>query len=143
MYMEGDKILNEYFKSDPSAKKEWQKFKKLRSFDPRVTRIGKIIRQYSIDELPQLLNVLQGKMSLVGPRPYLSHELKGKEISKKTITKVKPGITGLWQIITPGDRPLHEDLEYDFYYIKNYSIWMDLSILLQTIPIILFGKKSS
>jgi len=81
-------------------------------------------------------------MSLVGPRPEVPEIVATYEAWQRKRLELQPGLTGLWQIITPGDRPLHEDLEYDFYYIKNYSIWMDLSIMLQTIPILLFGKKS-
>ncbi len=111
--------------------------------DTPGTRVGRFLRKSYFEELPQILNVIRNEMSLVGPRPEVPEIVATYEIWQRKRLELPPGITGLWQIITPGDRPLHEDLEYDFYYIKNYSIWMDLSILLQTIPIILFGKKSS
>ncbi len=105
------------------------------------TLIGRFLRRTYLEELPQLLNVIRGEMSLVGPRPEVPEIVASYEVWQRKRLAVAPGITGLWQIIAPGDRPLHENLEYDFFYIKNYDIWMDLSILLQTIPIILLGKR--
>ena len=105
--------------------------------------VGKFFEKTYLDELPQLVNVLRSEMSLVGPRPEVPEIVATYAAWQRKRLEVKPGITGLWQIITPGDRPLHEDLEYDFYYIKNYNIWMDLGLMLRTIPIILFGKGNS
>jgi exopolysaccharide biosynthesis polyprenyl glycosylphosphotransferase len=105
--------------------------------DLRITRVGKFLRQTSLDELPNLLNVLKGDMSIVGPRPEMPFIVeKYEEWQKKRLT-VKPGITGLWQILGRKDIPLQENLEYDFYYIKNRSFLLDIIILLKTIPAIL------
>ncbi|MGB3977103.1 MAG: exopolysaccharide biosynthesis polyprenyl glycosylphosphotransferase [bacterium] len=106
----------------------------------KMSRFGLFLQRTHLDELPQLLNVLRGEMSLVGPRPEVPEIVSTYETWQRKRLDVPPGLTGLWQILGPGDKPLHEHLEYDFYYIKNYNIWMDLSILVQTIPVILAGK---
>ncbi len=107
------------------------------SGDRRITRVGRFLRQTSMDELPNLLNVLKGDMSIVGPRPEMPFIVEQyREWQKKRLT-VKPGITGLWQILGRKDIPLHDNLEYDFYYIKNRSLLLDVIILLRTIPAIL------
>ncbi len=108
--------------------------------DHRITRIGKFLRQTSLDEIPNLFNVLKGDMSIVGPRPEMPFIVaKYEEWQKKRLT-VKPGITGLWQILGRKDIPLQENLEYDFYYIKNRSLLLDIIIILKTIPAILSRK---
>lgn len=105
--------------------------------DKRITRVGRFLRQTSMDELPNLINVLKGDMSIVGPRPEMPFIVQNyREWQKKRLT-VKPGITGLWQILGRKDIPLHDNLEYDFYYIKNRSLLLDIIILLKTIPAIL------
>ncbi len=108
--------------------------------DRRVTRVGRLLRKLSLDELPQLINVLKGEMSLVGPRPEMPFIVKKYKYWQKKRLDVKPGITGLWQIIGRKDLPLHENLQYDFYYIRNQSLITDIAILIKTIPGILFGK---
>jgi len=109
MHVNSDDKLSDYLDKNPDAKKEWEKYKKLKDYDPRVTKVGRFIRRYSMDEFPQFFNVLLGKMSLVGPRPYLSKELEGKETFTNTIAKVKPGITGLWQVSGRSALPLTKD----------------------------------
>jgi exopolysaccharide biosynthesis polyprenyl glycosylphosphotransferase len=105
--------------------------------DERITRAGKFLRKLSLDELPQLINVLKGDMSIVGPRPEMPFIVaKYKDWEKKRLS-VKPGITGLWQIVGRKDLPLEENIQYDFFYIKNRSLIMDLSIILRTIPALL------
>lgn len=108
--------------------------------DPRITRVGRLLRKYSLDELPQLLNVLKGDMSMVGPRPEMPFIVDQYEEWQRRRLAVKPGITGLWQIVGRKKLPLYQNLEYDFYYIKNQSLWFDLIILWKTIPAVLFGK---
>ena len=108
--------------------------------DRRITRIGRLLRKFSLDELPQLINVLKGEMSLVGPRPEMPFIVKKYEDWQRRRLDVKPGITGLWQIIGRKNLLLHENLQYDFYYIRNQSLISDIAILLKTIPGILFGK---
>jgi undecaprenyl-phosphate galactose phosphotransferase len=140
MYVDGDKRLDEYFEKNPSALEEWKKFKKLKNHDPRVTRTGRIIRRYSLDELPQLYNVLTGEMSLVGPRPYLDEELEGRDIFKEIIAKVKPGITGLWQTSGRSDLSFEKRLSLDEYYVRNWSLWYDIVILLKSIRVIFSSR---
>ncbi len=110
------------------------------SRDPRVTRVGQFLRRTSLDELPQLINVLKGEMSLVGPRPEMPFIVEKYNEWQKLRLNAVPGITGLWQILGRKDIPLHENLEYDFYYIKNRSLLFDLVILLKTIPAVLKRK---
>jgi len=108
--------------------------------DPRVTRMGRFLRKFSIDELPQLLNVLRGEMSLVGPRPPLPQEVKKYEEWQKKRLNVKQGVTGLWQVSGRSNLGFEEMVRLDMYYIQNWSIGMDIKILLKTIPVVLFGK---
>ncbi|MCD6386094.1 sugar transferase [Candidatus Sumerlaeota bacterium] len=108
--------------------------------DPRITRFGKLLRKTSLDEIPQLLNVLKGDMSMVGPRPEMPFIAERYEEWQKRRLDVKPGITGLWQIAGRKKLPLYLNLEYDFYYIRNQSLLLDITILLKTIYVVLFGK---
>jgi exopolysaccharide biosynthesis polyprenyl glycosylphosphotransferase len=108
--------------------------------DPRVTRIGRLLRRLSIDELPQLFNVLRGEMSLVGPRPELAPVVEQYEPWQRQRLAVPPGITGWWQITGRADKPLHLNTEDDLYYIHNYSIWLDLKIIARTAWVVLLGR---
>jgi lipopolysaccharide/colanic/teichoic acid biosynthesis glycosyltransferase/dTDP-glucose pyrophosphorylase len=107
------------------------------SNDPRVTRLGRILRETSLDEIPQLLNVLKGEMSLVGPRPLIMDEMKFSQSWRDTRLKVKPGITGLWQIQGRSMAPFHDWIRYDTFYVKNQSLWLDIKILFKTIKVVL------
>ncbi len=110
------------------------------STDSRITRSGRFLRKYSLDELPQLLNVLVGDMSIVGPRPEMPFIVaRYKEWEKKRLS-VRPGLTGLWQVIGRKDLPLEENIQYDFFYIKNRSLVMDASIIMRTLPALLSRK---
>ena len=108
--------------------------------DDRVTRLGRILRRLSLDELPQLINVLEGDMSIVGPRPEMPFIVEKYQEWEKKRLSVKPGLTGLWQVIGRQELPLEENVQYDFYYIKNRSLIMDISIVLRTIPALLSRK---
>jgi exopolysaccharide biosynthesis polyprenyl glycosylphosphotransferase len=108
--------------------------------DPRITRYGRWLRATSLDELPQLWNVLRGEMSLVGPRPEMPFVVEGYDEWQRRRLTVKPGITGLWQILGRKDLPMHENLQYDFYYIRNRSLALDLSILIRTVGAVLARK---
>ncbi len=108
--------------------------------DARVTPIGRWLRRYSLDELPQLINVLRGEMSLVGPRPEMPFIVEQYQPWQRLRLQVRPGLTGLWQILGRKDLPLVENIEYDFYYINNRSLLMDLVIILRTIPVVLLGR---
>lgn len=108
--------------------------------DPRVTKIGRTLRRFSLDELPQLINVLKGEMSLVGPRPEMPFIVEQYNSWQRRRLTAKPGLTGLWQVLGRKDIPLQDNLQYDFYYINNQSLLLDLSIILKTIPMIIKGK---
>ena len=110
------------------------------SADPRVTRIGRFLRRTSLDELPQLFNVLKGEMSLVGPRPELPELVKNYEPWQYKRFSVPPGMTGWWQVHGRSDRPLHLNTQDDLYYIENYSILLDILILIYTIGAVISGK---
>jgi exopolysaccharide biosynthesis polyprenyl glycosylphosphotransferase len=108
--------------------------------DPRITRIGQLLRRLSLDELPQLLNVLKGDMSLVGPRPPLPYELESYKNWHLKRLSVRPGITGLWQVAGRSEVPFDEMVMLDLYYIESWSLWMDVSIALKTLPAVVSGK---
>jgi lipopolysaccharide/colanic/teichoic acid biosynthesis glycosyltransferase len=103
------------------------------SSDPRITRLGRILRRTSLDELPQLINVFLGNMSLVGPRPEMPFIVERYSDQHRTRLQVAPGITGLWQLSVDRALPIHENLEYDLYYIRNRTFFMDVAILLHTL----------
>lgn len=108
--------------------------------DNRITNVGQILRKTSMDELPQLINILLGNMSMVGPRPEIPKIVDKYSKWQKLRLVTKPGLTGLWQILGRKDLPLHENIEYDFYYINNQSLLMDLIIVIKTIPVVLIGR---
>jgi exopolysaccharide biosynthesis polyprenyl glycosylphosphotransferase len=108
--------------------------------DPRITRIGRFLRRFSIDELPQLFNVLKGDMSLVGPRPELPHLVEQYQPWQRQRLAVPPGITGWWQVTGRSDKMMHLHTEDDLYYVQNYSIWLDLQIIMRTVWVVLLGK---
>ncbi|MFC1559539.1 undecaprenyl-phosphate glucose phosphotransferase [Candidatus Margulisiibacteriota bacterium] len=108
--------------------------------DPRMTRVGKFIRKFSMDELPQVFNVIRGEMSLVGPRPPVPREHERYTGWHKKRLRVNPGMTGLWQVSGRSELPFEDMVRLDVYYIENWSLWLDLKILLRTIPTVLFGS---
>jgi len=108
------------------------------SLDPRLTRVGRLLRRLSLDELPQLVNVIRGDMSLVGPRPEMPFIVQGYDPAQRKRLSVMPGITGLWQLSADRAFPIHENLEYDLYYVRNRGIFMDVAILIHTL---LFAMK--
>jgi len=108
--------------------------------DPRVTRVGHFLRRTSLDELPQFFDVLRGEMSVVGPRPEQIFISEQYETWQHQRLAVPPGITGWWQVSGRSDLPMHLNTQYDLYYIRNYSLWLDLKILLKTIGVVIRGK---
>ena len=140
MHTDGEEKLREYLEKNPGAKEEWEKFAKLKSYDPRVTRVGSILRKTSLDEVPQVINVIRGDMSMVGPRPYLPREMKMMQNMEKTILVAKPGITGLWQVSGRNELSFRQRLQMDIYYVRNWSLWMDLVIIAKTVWIVLSRK---
>ena len=108
--------------------------------DPRITRVGRVLRRLSLDEIPQLLNVLRGDMSLVGPRPLPVSDYAKLAPSQRRRSLVLPGVTGLWQISGRADLGVEELIALDFYYVERWSIWLDAVILLKTIPAVIRGR---
>jgi len=137
MYVDSEDRLKKYLQKNPAALEEWEKFRKLKNNDPRVTKIGKIIRRFSLDELPQLINFFKSEMSLVGPRPYLLEEKDIIGQSYPMISRVKPGITGLWQVRGRNLLSFKDRILLDEYYIRNWSLWLDIVILLKTIKVLI------
>jgi exopolysaccharide biosynthesis polyprenyl glycosylphosphotransferase len=135
MYVNGDEILAR----NPGLKTELAMNQKLKD-DPRVTRVGRVLRKYSIDEFPQLINVLMGQMSLVGPRMITPAEVEKYGKWRLNLWTVKPGITGLWQVSGRSDVSYTDRVQLDMYYIRNYTLWTDLMIFLRTIPAVLSRK---
>jgi Undecaprenyl-phosphate galactose phosphotransferase WbaP len=140
MYKDNAARLTQYLKENPEVRREWDVYKKIRGYDPRVTRVGRFLRKYSLDEIPQLINVLKGEMSLVGPRPYILDELEENEAIKSILFLVKPGITGLWQTSGRSSLSFEDRLNLDESYIRNWSLWMDIIILIKTVQVAVSGK---
>lgn len=139
MHTDAARRLEEYLEENPQAQEEWSGYKKLKMHDPRVTQVGGFLRKYSLDELPQLLNVLKGEMSIVGPRPYLREELEEVKQVKSILLQVKPGITGFWQTSGRSLVPFKERINMDEYYIRNWSLWLDIVILMKTLKVTASG----
>jgi lipopolysaccharide/colanic/teichoic acid biosynthesis glycosyltransferase len=135
MHVNGDEILNKY----PALKLLLAKNHKLRN-DPRITRVGEFLRRTSLDELPQLLNVLKREMSLVGPRMISPQEIEMYDQWDINLLTVPPGITGLWQVSGRADVSYEHRVRLDMHYIRNWSIWLDVQLLLQTIPAVIKAR---
>lgn len=131
MVVDAERVLNKHLDRDPKMKEEWEQFHKLRN-DPRVTRIGKLMRRTSLDELPQIWHILTGEMSFVGPRPYYEDI---REVAP-VITRVRPGITGLWQVSGRSTSTFEERLKLDANYVRDWSPWLDVYILARTIRVV-------
>jgi Undecaprenyl-phosphate galactose phosphotransferase WbaP len=136
MYCDGDRILEAHFAKNPGARAEWEREQKLRD-DPRVTPVGGVLRRLSLDELPQLWNVLRGEMSLVGPRPIVGAEVGKYGKVFPLYTGVKPGISGLWQVSGRNDTTYEQRVALDRYYVRNWSPWLDAYILAKTVSVVL------
>lgn len=136
MPVDAEERLRELIASHSAIREEYQRFHKIEN-DPRVTRAGRFLRKFSLDELPQLLNVLAGQMSLVGPRPYLVRELELMDGHADVILQAKPGMTGYWQVSERNDVTFQDRLEMEAHYVRNWSIWWDIVILVRTLPAML------
>jgi Undecaprenyl-phosphate galactose phosphotransferase WbaP len=139
MVSNSGEILEKLLESDPEIRREWETNHKLKN-DPRVTKIGKILRRTSFDEFPQLINILKGEMSLVGPRPIVDDEIEkyGEDFSR--IFSVKPGLTGLWQVSGRSDTDYTERVSFDTYYLQSWSVWLDIWVLFKTFGAVIKGK---
>jgi Undecaprenyl-phosphate galactose phosphotransferase WbaP len=139
MVMDADRMLEAYLAKHPELREEWERDHKLKK-DPRVTRAGRFLRRTSLDELPQLWNVLRGEMSLVGPRPITDKEIEKYGRAFEIYKKVNGGITGLWQVSGRNDVSYEDRVYYDQFYVRNWSVWLDCCILFRTIAVVLLSK---
>lgn len=139
MFSNAGEVLESYLEAHPELREEWNKDHKLK-YDPRVTRIGRFLRVTSLDELPQLWNVIRGQMSLVGPRPIVTAEIPKYGAYYALYMMVMPGITGLWQVSGRNNTTYEERVQLDAYYVRNWSPWMDLYLLVRTVRIVLFAE---
>ena len=139
MVPDAEARLKEYIAENPAAKKEWEETFKL-EHDPRVTKLGAFLRRTSLDELPQILNVLKGEMSLVGPRPVVAKEIEKYGENIREYYMVRPGITGMWQASGRSDTTYDERVEMDTWYVRNWSIWIDLMYLFKTFKAVIESK---
>jgi Undecaprenyl-phosphate galactose phosphotransferase WbaP len=135
MVHNADHVLKGFLKRHPKLKREWERDHKLKN-DPRVTRVGMFLRKTSLDELPQLWNVLKGEMSLVGPRPVVTAEIPEYGTRFNLYTQVLPGLTGLWQVSGRNDTTYTERVALDTYYVRNWSPWLDIYILARTVKVV-------
>ena len=139
MYLDADKKLEEILKNNEELREEFMKYRKLKN-DPRITPLGRFLRRFSIDEIPQLFNVLKGDMSIVGPRPYQIDEIEHMGEYKDIVLSVRPGLTGLWQISGRSDLSFQAKLKIETWYVLNWNLWLDLFIIIRTIPVVISGK---
>lgn len=139
MVANADELLDKILKENPEMKKEWDKDRKFTN-DPRVTKLGKILRRTSLDELPQLWNIFVGEMSFVGPRPVTKDELSKYGKYANFILTVRPGLSGMWQISGRSDTGYEERVTLDTYYIQNWSVWADIWIIIKTFWVVFKGK---
>ena len=141
MVPNADEILFEMLKKDKKLAKEYKINKKL-EHDPRITKIGRIVRRFSIDELPQFLNVYLGDMTLIGNRPYLPREKEDMGKYYNDIIKTRPGLTGYWQVSGRSNTTFEQRLKLEQYYSNNCSLWMDIKIFFKTFKVVIFGKDA-
>ncbi len=141
MRPDAEAVLKDLLANDPVARAEWEKDFKLKN-DPRITPVGHFLRKTSLDELPQLINVIKGEMSLVGPRPVIQTELERYGEAACFYLEAKPGVTGLWQVSGRNDTTYAERVSLDSWYVQNWSLWYDIAILFKTIDVVL-GRKGA
>ncbi|WP_448208694.1 sugar transferase [Azospirillum sp. sgz302134] len=141
MVMNGDEVLRRHLEANPEAAEEWAQTQKLKD-DPRVTRIGRFLRATSLDELPQFFNVLRGDMTLVGPRPVTESELARYGVHAADYLRVRPGITGLWQVSGRSTLSYEERVRLDVEYVRNWSLFQDIKIIFMTAYVV-FGRHGA
>ena len=139
MVPDSEERLRKLLESDGAIRAEWEANHKLRN-DPRITKIGAFLRRTSFDEFPQLINVLKGEMSLVGPRPIVDAEVAKYGEDFNRIFSVLPGLTGLWQVSGRSDTDYNDRVFYDTYYLQSWSVWLDLWVLFKTFDVVIRGK---
>ncbi len=141
MVVNGDEVLEAHLNANPADRYQWETTRKLRH-DPRVTRLGRVLREYSIDELPQLINVFRGEMSFVGPRPVVADELLRYGPKAELYLATRPGITGLWQVSGRSDTGYDERVALDACYVERWSLATDIVILARTVPAVVGARGS-
>ena len=139
MIKDAEAALKVYLVEHPELQEEWERDHKLRD-DPRITFVGRILRKTSLDELPQIWNVIRGDMSLVGPRPIVHAEIVKYRDLFDLYAQVRPGISGLWQVSGRNDTTYDERVNLDAAYVRNWSIWLDAWILIRTVRVVILGK---
>lgn len=141
MRQDGDRVLKEYLEKNPAAYEEWRTTRKLQD-DPRITTVGGVLRKLSLDELPQLLNIIRGEMSIVGPRPVVEDELEMYDTAAHLYLRSRPGLTGLWQVSGRNDVSYAARVALDSHYVENWSLVTDLKIIGLTVPAVCFSRGS-
>lgn len=141
MVTNGNEVLQQHLAENPAARAEWNATRKLQD-DPRITRVGQVLRKLSLDELPQLFNIVVGEMSIVGPRPVVHDELAyyGPDVSY--YLRSRPGLTGLWQISGRNDVSYQARVAFDRQYVETWSLGIDLDIIVKTVPAVVFSRGS-
>ena len=139
MIKDAEVVLHQYLAEHPELQEEWERDHKLRN-DPRITFVGRMLRKTSLDELPQIWNVIRGDMSLVGPRPIVQAEIVKYRDLFDLYAQVRPGISGLWQVSGRNDTTYDERVNLDAAYVRNWSIWLDAWILIRTVRVVILGK---
>jgi len=137
MILNGEEKLAAHLAGNPQAADEWRKYAKLRNYDPRLTRLGRFLRRWSLDELPQLWNILKGEMSLVGPRPYIPQERERMGDQFSTILSARPGLTGYWQVNGRNHVTLEDRVQLEAWYVRNWTVWLDCIVLAKTFKVVL------
>ena len=138
MVSDADTVLEQYLSAHPDMRAEWMETHKLKN-DPRVTRVGRLLRRSSLDELPQLISVLRGEMSMVGPRPIVADEVPKYGAMFDLYLQVRPGLTGLWQSSGRTDTSYRTRIALDLRYLQERTLWLDLWVLLKTVKVVLLG----
>lgn len=141
MRLDGDEILRRHLAANPAAREEWEQTHKLKN-DPRVTLVGHLLRKSSLDELPQLINIVRGEMSLVGPRPIVQAEVEKYGDAASAYFAVRPGLTGMWQVSGRSDTSYAERVRLDRQYVESRSFAGDMVIILRTVPAVFLVKGS-
>lgn len=141
MCMNADKKLQEYLEQNEEAKKEFEEYQKLKN-DPRITKLGNFLRKTSLDELPQMVNILKGELSFVGPRPVVEKEIEKYGDNKDKFLSVTPGLTGYWQVNGRSNTTYEERINMELYYVDNCSLWLDIKIFFKTF-IAVFKKEGA
>jgi len=139
MIPNAEQVLEDMLEEDSKTKEEWDRQQKL-EHDPRITRVGQVLRRFSLDELPQFINILRGEMSLVGPRPILDSQVEAYGNKMALYELVRPGLTGLWQVSGRASTTFKRRVDFDEYYIRHWSIWLDFIIIARTFLVLLSGK---